>query len=544
MNRYMKDTLLFSRVRLIELVLQLDKSNGCLRNKVVKEDFRSNNSSHVLSTGLRKLEKHASTLYTDNVFQLICVEIDRVGELIKSEIMHLNTCRVYIMSSYNNDEENECTTTYYHRSSDPRLVCSCQLFEHEGIPCSHLFNVMKHERMREIPRSLILKRWTKEAKSDVHSTVPKDNTPSESLQSARHGDLTYLGSKISYLASQTEEGTTILKKELNKLEPILAEVLKQQKDMSDISDPCNNLLRDPIRVRSKGRQFKKAAALKWNTIDPSQKAQYYVSTSTHSDAIPSVGKDKSKDSRFMATRCSPKRFMDIVSNFSKDQIAAEDLVDSSCHILSDDNPEATPFKTKAQERNSKKVLVKNDVSSNDISPMNLRGTMERKPSHKISSPYVKLDKLQVMGNKLDILTIKLMEDRPRKLQKIGLFIGCCNLYDDDKYLIAFVFLEMDEDEVPFIVFETDYHHLDRSGMKCLQPRELVTSSVIDASLSLLRDEESSTWYYTTYFSEKTITAVKNKDDLSEFASKARKKFKCVLQYTKGLKMQKRYSSPS
>ncbi|KAL6184741.1 hypothetical protein ACLB2K_046141 [Fragaria x ananassa] len=322
MNRYMKDKLLSSRVRLIELVPQLDKSNICLRNKVVKEDFRSNNSTHVLSTGLRKLEKHASTLYTDNVFQLICVEIDRVGELITSEIMHLNSCRVYITSSYNNDEENECTTTYYHRSSDPRLVCSCQLFEHEGIPCSHLFNVMKHERMREIPRSLILKRWTKEAKSEVQSTVPKDNTPSETLRSARHGDLTYLGSKISYLASQTEEGTAILKKELNKLEPILAEVLNQQKDMSDISDPCNNLLRDPVKVRSKGRQFKKAAALKWNTFDPSQKAQYSVSTLTHSDSIPTVSKDKSKDSRFMATRCSPKIFLDIVSKFSKDQIAA------------------------------------------------------------------------------------------------------------------------------------------------------------------------------------------------------------------------------
>ncbi|KAL6203106.1 hypothetical protein ACLB2K_026809 [Fragaria x ananassa] len=134
-------------------------------------------------------------------------------------------------------------------------------------------------------------------------------------------------------------------------------------------------------------------------------------------------------------------------------------------------------RTKAQERNSKNVLVKNDVSSNDITPMNLQGTVERKPSHKISSPYVKLDKLEVMGNKLDLLTTKLIEDRSRKLQNIGPFIGCRNLYDDDKYLIAFVFLELDEDELTFIVFETNYHHLDSSGMKCLQPGELVTSLV-------------------------------------------------------------------
>ncbi|KAL6211582.1 hypothetical protein ACLB2K_016806 [Fragaria x ananassa] len=78
----------------------------------------------------------------------------------------------------------------------------------------------------------------------------------------------------------------------------------------------------------------------------------------------------------------------------------------------------------------------------------------------------------------------------------------------------------------FIVFETDYHHLDRSGMKCLYNQENLLHPRIHAKL------------YTKFgklIQEKTITAVKNKDDLSEFASKARKKFKCVLQYTKGLK---------
>ncbi|KAL6223225.1 hypothetical protein ACLB2K_006613 [Fragaria x ananassa] len=106
---------------------------------------------------------------------------------------------------------------------------------------------------------------------------------------------------------------------------------------------------------------------------------------------------------------------------------------------------------------------------------------------------VKLDKLEVMGNKLDLLTTKIMKDRPRKLQNIGPFIGCRNLYDDDKYLIAFVFLELDEDELTFIVFETDYHHLDRSGMKCLQPGELVTSSIFVPILDL--DTMPNHWFF-------------------------------------------------
>ncbi|KAK9944402.1 hypothetical protein M0R45_009972 [Rubus argutus] len=83
--------------------------------------------------------------------------------------------------------------------------------------------------MREIPTPLVMKQWTKLAKFEIQSTVPKDNMPSEALQLARHGDLSYLGNKVSYLASKTIEGTDILKNELIKLEPVLEEILKQQK---------------------------------------------------------------------------------------------------------------------------------------------------------------------------------------------------------------------------------------------------------------------------------------------------------------------------
>ncbi|KAM5574058.1 protein FAR1-RELATED SEQUENCE 5-like [Rosa sericea] len=131
------------------------------------------------------LEKHASTIYTDNVFYLVREEIERVGGLITSRIMRFRTSRVYITSSYNNNEENECTTVYHHLESNPRIVCSCKLFECEGIPCGHSFNIMKHEHMNEIPLSLVMKRWTKHAKSEIQSTIPEDNIPCEALQLIR-----------------------------------------------------------------------------------------------------------------------------------------------------------------------------------------------------------------------------------------------------------------------------------------------------------------------------------------------------------------------
>ncbi|XP_062014143.1 protein FAR1-RELATED SEQUENCE 5-like [Rosa rugosa] len=170
------------------------------------------------------LEKHASTIYTDSVFYLVREEIEQVGS---SRIMRFRTSSVYITSSYNNNEENECTTIYHHLESNPRI---------------------------EIPLSLVMKRWTKHAKSEIQSTIPEDNIPGEALQLIRHGDLSYLGSKVSYLALKTKEGTDILRNELVKLEPVLEEILNQQKEIIVSSSDCDNILKDPIKVRSKGMQ--------------------------------------------------------------------------------------------------------------------------------------------------------------------------------------------------------------------------------------------------------------------------------------------------
>ena len=42
--------------------------------------------------------------------------------------------------------------------------CSCRMFESFGLPCHHIFYVMTVEQLKKILASLILKRWTKEAK--------------------------------------------------------------------------------------------------------------------------------------------------------------------------------------------------------------------------------------------------------------------------------------------------------------------------------------------------------------------------------------------
>ena len=65
---------------------------------------------------------------------------------------------------------NEPTKTIFY---------SCKLLETIGIPCSHLFIVMKAENIAEIPSLMILPRWTK----DVKIT---DRTPSDMCVNVSH----------------------------------------------------------------------------------------------------------------------------------------------------------------------------------------------------------------------------------------------------------------------------------------------------------------------------------------------------------------------
>ncbi|KAL6210062.1 hypothetical protein ACLB2K_021000 [Fragaria x ananassa] len=182
-------------------------------------------------------------VFIDSVFEL--------GDLIISRTFRFGSCCVYVSSSYNDEEpHNKYMTSYYQDKDNPRIECSCKLFECEGITCCHIFNVMKHERINKIFSSLVLKRWRKSAKVDMQTSF--------SIEFARYGDLNCFGSKLCYLASKTKEGTDILNKEFMRLEPILSDLLKQEKENENENtatpEKCTNIIKDPIKVKTKGTE--------------------------------------------------------------------------------------------------------------------------------------------------------------------------------------------------------------------------------------------------------------------------------------------------
>lgn len=69
-------------------------------------------------------------------------------------------------------------------------------------------------------------------------------------------------------------------------------------------------------------QFRKAVALKWHSLSPTEKAKFFVPSPHASNATAKTNGDTFKCSGTLLTGCSPQRFRDFVSRLSEDQIAA------------------------------------------------------------------------------------------------------------------------------------------------------------------------------------------------------------------------------
>ncbi|KAL6127469.1 hypothetical protein ACLB2K_070834 [Fragaria x ananassa] len=96
------------------------------------------------------------------------------------------------------------------------FLCSCQLFESDGIPCCHIFSVLKHQMRTRLPDSLVKKRWTKEAsvmRTLLSSGLANDNA----VQLARYGDLMSACAKFCHFASFSDEGYEEAKEVLSQL---------------------------------------------------------------------------------------------------------------------------------------------------------------------------------------------------------------------------------------------------------------------------------------------------------------------------------------
>ncbi|KAI5678081.1 hypothetical protein M9H77_09031 [Catharanthus roseus] len=114
-------------------------------------------TSVVPITEFVSLERHASIVYTRNIFMKLRKQIQRQGLYYKIDVVHSYETVKYFLGKY---DRLDLTWTVELTRNSGLMECSCTKLESKGLPCSHIFRCMVMENMQSIPNPCILKRWT------------------------------------------------------------------------------------------------------------------------------------------------------------------------------------------------------------------------------------------------------------------------------------------------------------------------------------------------------------------------------------------------
>ena len=135
----------------------------------MKDDFDSSNQHPVLVTHLLHLEKHAAEVYTRKAFAWVRDEIKLEAKYNIVNCVHDMDSVMYTFKKFDGGDP---TWNVRYTPSTNMFKCSCKMFETIGIPCCHVFSVMKAMNQHHIPGTLIMQCWTRNAKdvSEVESS--------------------------------------------------------------------------------------------------------------------------------------------------------------------------------------------------------------------------------------------------------------------------------------------------------------------------------------------------------------------------------------
>lgn len=157
-----------------DLVAQFDKAMAGQYEKEVQADFSTANSRPILKTP-SPMEKQASEIYTRAIFDIF------QEELVESSGFLVDKIEDGVISKFRVAKVADSNRTYIvtFTASEKRISCTCCLFEFFGILCRHVLRVLFVVGIVTLPEEYILRRWTRNAKSNIlsyeHCSVIQNN---------------------------------------------------------------------------------------------------------------------------------------------------------------------------------------------------------------------------------------------------------------------------------------------------------------------------------------------------------------------------------
>ncbi|KAL4396977.1 hypothetical protein AHAS_Ahas01G0145800 [Arachis hypogaea] len=91
------------------------------------------------------------------------------------KVINMRQTGSYVIYSIGLDQTPNEMWHVFYCDIEMEFNCSCMKMESFVIPCEHIVCVLVHEDIEELPRSLVLPRWTKTAKPTLLAKITRDD---------------------------------------------------------------------------------------------------------------------------------------------------------------------------------------------------------------------------------------------------------------------------------------------------------------------------------------------------------------------------------
>ncbi|KAL9408767.1 hypothetical protein AB3S75_047199 [Citrus x aurantiifolia] len=136
------------------------------------------------------------------------------------------------------------------------ITCLCKMMESAGIPCRHIFHIMKLEQVGRIPPALILGYWTKSAKVSkvMKMTVAASHLDKEVSETTKFGSLSAACTNLCLFAAKNEQSYMIALDEIQRLTLHFEQMVADDESAKRAKNcvlQAGMKLKDPVTVNSK-----------------------------------------------------------------------------------------------------------------------------------------------------------------------------------------------------------------------------------------------------------------------------------------------------
>ncbi|KAF0895240.1 hypothetical protein E2562_008576 [Oryza meyeriana var. granulata] len=200
-----------------DIAFQFDKAIAKDYQNELQEDFATFSSKPVMKTS-HPMEKQASEIYTKVMFDFFQDELIESSGFLVQNVGSGDISKFEVTRS----ENANIRYTVVYNEPGASVSCSCHKFEFAGILCRHALRVLIALGMPVLPENYILKRWTRNAKSNILSQVPANT---KGPLAWRCNDLCRDAIRFAEEGATSEEIYKIAKETLQKA---FAEILPQR----------------------------------------------------------------------------------------------------------------------------------------------------------------------------------------------------------------------------------------------------------------------------------------------------------------------------